>query len=55
MIKFFKESIRELRHVVWPTRKETKNYFIVVVTILILFWIYLFVSGTIFSEVLLSL
>lgn len=50
MIKFFKSSIRELKHVVWPTREETKNYFITVVSILILFWLYLFIVNTIFSE-----
>ncbi|MDR3150866.1 MAG: preprotein translocase subunit SecE [Candidatus Peribacteria bacterium] len=37
MIKFFKDSFRELKHVVWPTRKETKSYLVIVLTILILF------------------
>jgi preprotein translocase SecE subunit len=50
MIQFFKSSFRELKHVVWPTREETKNYFIIVVSILIVFWIYLFIANTIFSE-----
>ncbi|MBT3726333.1 preprotein translocase subunit SecE [bacterium] len=37
MIQFFKDSVRELKHVVWPTRAETKAHFIVVLVILILF------------------
>lgn len=50
MIQFFKDSLRELKHVVWPTRQETKNFFIVVLVILVLFWIYLFIASTAFSE-----
>lgn len=52
MITFLKDSLRELKHVVWPTRAEAKKFFIVVVTVLVLFGIYLFVTGTAFSEVL---
>ena len=52
MFKFFSDSIRELRHVVWPTRVETKKYFIIVLSILICFWLYLFVASTLFSEIL---
>jgi len=37
MIQFFKDSIRELKHVVWPTKEETTKYFIIVVTILVVF------------------
>jgi len=55
MIQFFKDSFRELSHVVWPTREETKNFFSVVLIILILFWLYLFIANTAFSEVLLYL
>lgn len=55
MITFIKDSFRELRHVVWPTKQETKNFFIVVVTLLILFWIYLFIAGSIFSNVMFAL
>ena len=54
-MKFFKDSIREIKHVVWPTRKETRTYFIIVLTVLILFGIYLFIFSTIFSEGLLYL
>ena len=55
MIKFFKESIREFKHVVWPTREETKKYFTQVLLVLIFFWIYLFIASTIFSEFILFL
>ncbi len=55
MIQFIKDSSRELKHVVWPTRAETKNYFVIVLVILILFWLYLFLANTVFSEWLLFL
>ncbi len=55
MLQFFKDSVRELKHVVWPTREETKNYFTIVLIVLVLFWIYLFAASTLFSEVLLYL
>ncbi|MDR1945143.1 MAG: preprotein translocase subunit SecE [Candidatus Peribacteria bacterium] len=37
MLKFFKDSVRELKHVVWPTRKETSNYLMIVLVVLVLF------------------
>ncbi len=49
---FIKNSFRELKHVVWPTREETKKYFLVVISVLVLFGIYLFIASTIFSEIL---
>lgn len=55
MINFFKNSFRELKHVVWPTRKETINYFVIVLIILTLFWIYLFLASTFFSEAIIYL
>lgn len=55
MIQFIKDSVRELKHVVWPTRQETTNYFFIVITVLVLFWIYLFIASTLFSEGLLYL
>lgn len=55
MIQFTKDSIRELKHVVWPTRQETTKYFLIVITVLFLFWIYLFIASTLFSEGLLYL
>lgn len=55
MIQFFKDSVRELKHVVWPTRQETTKYFIIVLSVLVLFWIYLFIASTLFSEWLIYL
>ncbi len=55
MLQFFKDSIRELKHVVWPTGEETGRYFTIVGTILALFGIYLFIASTVFSEILLYL
>ncbi len=52
MINFFKDSVRELKHVVWPTRSETNKYFLVVCVTLILFWLYLFIASLLFSETL---
>ncbi len=53
MITFIKDSFRELKHVVWPTKEETRNYFLIVLFVLIVFWLYLFIASTIFSETLL--
>lgn len=55
MVQFLKDSVRELKHVVWPTRQETTKYFIIVITVLVIFWIYLFLASTLFSEWLLYL
>jgi preprotein translocase SecE subunit len=54
-MKFFKNSIRELKHVVWPTPTETKKYFIMVLVTLILFTIYLTITNSAFSEWLFAL
>lgn len=54
-MNFIKDSIRELKHVVWPTSAETKKYFIIVLTILIIFGVYLFFASTAFSELLIAL
>jgi preprotein translocase SecE subunit len=37
MIQFVKDSLRELKHVVWPTNEETRNYFVIVIVVLTLF------------------
>jgi len=50
MIKYIKDSIRELKHVVWPTREETNNYFITVVLVLLAFGLYLFIASTVFTK-----
>jgi preprotein translocase SecE subunit len=55
MFDFFKSSVRELRHVVWPTRIETKKFFIIVLVVLILFGLYLFIASSIFSKTLFGL
>lgn len=52
MFNFFKESIKEFDHVVWPTNKETKNYFVSVSSIITVLAIVLFVIGTSFSTIL---
>ena len=54
MITFIKDSFRELKHVVWPTREETKSYFMMVLVTLILFGLYLFIANTVFSEIILN-
>ena len=55
MLQFVKDSIRELKHVVWPTHAETKKYLTIVLTVLVLFGAYLFVASTVFSEILYGL
>jgi preprotein translocase SecE subunit len=50
MLKFFKESIKEFDHVVWPTNKETKKYFTIVSGLITALTIFLFIVGTIFSN-----
>ncbi|MDQ7009840.1 MAG: preprotein translocase subunit SecE [Candidatus Gracilibacteria bacterium] len=55
MIKYIKDSIRELKHVVWPTREETNGYFITVVIVLIAFGLYLFIASTVFTKGLFGL
>lgn len=52
MIQFVKDSYRELKHVVWPTREETKKYFLIVVGVLVVFGVYLFIFSNIFSAAL---
>jgi len=47
--------VRELKHVVWPTKKETGNFFVLVVIILTLFGIYLFLFSNVFSTIVFGL
>lgn len=51
MIQFLKDSVREIKHVVWPTRKETQKYFLLVLWILIVFGTYLFLFSNVFSTI----
>ncbi len=55
MIQFIKDSLREMKHVVWPTRKETTQHFYLVVVLLIAFGGYLFLFSTIFSNTMFAL
>lgn len=55
MLQFVKNAVRELRHVVWPTRKETHKFFWLTLTLLIVFGIYLFIFSQVFSETLFAL
>ena len=55
MIKYIKDSVRELKHVVWPTRAETTNYFVIVTVVLVLFGLYLFIASTLFTKGLFGL
>ena len=50
LIEYFKSSSRELRHVVWPTHKETKKYMIIVTTTIILSTIFLYILSLIFEN-----
>lgn len=52
MINFVKDSLREIKHVVWPTKAETRKYFLVVLSVLVIFGIYLFIFSNIFSYVM---
>ncbi|MCK9272008.1 preprotein translocase subunit SecE [Candidatus Gracilibacteria bacterium] len=49
MINFLKESIKEFEHVVWPTQKETKQYFMIVTGIIVGLTIFLFIVSSILS------
>jgi len=55
MITFLKDSFRELQHVVWPTKEETIRYFIMVLTTLTIFTIYLAIANFVFTEGLFAL
>lgn len=55
MANFFKESIAELEHVVWPTHIETKKFFRTVVTIIVAMTIFTYLLTLIFSNGLFAL
>jgi preprotein translocase SecE subunit len=50
MANFFKESMAELEHVVWPTHIETKNFFKVVVAIIVGMTIFTYLLTLLFSN-----
>ncbi len=47
-MQYIKDSLRELRHVVWPTKTETKIFFIQVFWTLTIFTLFLFMLSVIF-------
>ncbi len=55
MIEFIKGSFRELKHVVWPTREETKTYFLQVFWSLFFFALFLYILSVIFANIMLLL
>lgn len=55
MANFFKESIAELEHVVWPTHIETKKFFRTVVTVIVAMTIFTYLLTLIFSNGLFAL
>jgi preprotein translocase SecE subunit len=55
MANFFKESIAELEHVVWPTHIETKTFFKVVVSIIVAMTIFTYLLTLLFSNSLFGL
>lgn len=55
MIQFFKDSFREIKHVVWPSKADTSKYFFIVVWILVAFGLYVFAASTLFTNVIFAL
>jgi len=55
MANFFKESLAELEHVVWPTHIETKKFFQAVVSIIAAMTIFTYILTLIFSNGLFAL
>ncbi len=54
-MKIIKDSLRELKHVVWPTREETKKYFLIILIFIVVFGAYLFIFNNIFSGLIMLL
>ena len=52
IVKYAKDSVRELKHVVWPNRKETNKYFTSTLGFIIVFSLYLFVASTAFTALM---
>lgn len=50
MFRFIRESVKEFDHVVFPTRQETKTYFTVVVTVIVVMMAYVFIVSSLISE-----
>lgn len=54
-MSFITESIKEFDHVVWPTKAETKKYFLIVTGVITVFAIFLFLVGNSLSWSLFAL
>ena len=52
MAKFFRDTNRELKQVVWPSREDTKKNTIVVLVVVVLSAAVLFVLDAIFGGIL---
>lgn len=52
VVEFFKETKKEMRHVNWPTRKQTMNFTIVVIIISLLVAYFLGLFDFIFTSAL---
>lgn len=52
IVKYAKDSVRELKHVVWPNRKETNKYFTSSLWFILIFSLYLFVASTAFTALM---
>ncbi|MFA6080388.1 MAG: preprotein translocase subunit SecE [Candidatus Gracilibacteria bacterium] len=55
MANFFKDSIAELEHVVWPTHVETKKFFQIVVSIIAGMTVFTYLLTLVFSNAFLEL
>lgn len=55
MANFFKDSMAELEHVVWPTHLETKRFFQIVVSIIAAMTVFTYLLTLIFSNAFLEL
>ena len=49
MISYIKAAIQEIDHVVWPTEKDTRKYFSIVTTMIVISTIVLFSFGSLVS------
>lgn len=55
MLSFFRESVKEFDHVVWPTKAETTRYFTIVLSVIVSLAVFLFIVGSVLSTSLFSL
>lgn len=48
MFQFIKNAFKELEHVVWPTKKETRTYMFYTVSVIVVMTIFLSILGYVF-------